>query len=141
MENAEQILRYLESKKDVDTQVYFPLVRGYIKQQKIDDAWIALERMRDQGVAADTHVYNSFIAGYAGQMRFDRAIDLMRDMIKRHIKLDEFSFTPLISGLAKAGRYEKALDYYEMMLQFGLTPGHTLLNVLECARRSNTKGR
>uniref|UniRef100_J3KU36 DYW domain-containing protein n=2 Tax=Oryza brachyantha TaxID=4533 RepID=J3KU36_ORYBR len=109
---ARSVFAAIEEKNAI---VWNELIRSYISEGRMDEAWEAFSLMQENGLRPDTVTYNSFIAAYARAGQREQAYTLLSNMVEIGLKPNVVSMNALISGLHHNGHHADALDAFRYL--------------------------
>uniref|UniRef100_A0A0D9XKL2 DYW domain-containing protein n=1 Tax=Leersia perrieri TaxID=77586 RepID=A0A0D9XKL2_9ORYZ len=109
---ARSVFAAIEEK---NATVWNELIRSYIIEGRMNEAWEAFRLMQENGLQPDTVTYNSFIAAYARAGQKEQAYKLLSDMVDIGLKPNVVSMNALISGLHHHGHHVDALEAFRYM--------------------------
>ncbi|XP_052169592.1 putative pentatricopeptide repeat-containing protein At3g23330 [Oryza glaberrima] len=109
---ARSVFAAIEEK---NATVWNELIRSYINEERMNEAWEAFRLMKENGLQPDTITYNSFIAAYARAGQKEQAYTLLSNMDEIGLKPNVVSMNALISGLHRHGRHADALEAFRYM--------------------------
>lgn len=103
---ARRVVAREDLQRVVDVRTLNTLVKGLCAQERVDEAFGAVEEMRGCGIEPNVVTRNTLVAACAGRGDFERAKRLVQ---KGGGKQDQIGMTALVGGLARNGREGEAV--------------------------------
>ncbi|MED6110479.1 hypothetical protein PIB30_043311 [Stylosanthes scabra] len=88
----------------------------------MDDASIAVSKLKHAGFGLDVSCYNVLISGFCKKNKLERVYEMLEEMEKSGVKPDTVTYNTLLSSLGKSGDFETANNLMKKMRKEGLVP-------------------
>eukprot|EP00927_Polykrikos_kofoidii_P052146 TRINITY_DN4592_c1_g2_i1.p1 TRINITY_DN4592_c1_g2~~TRINITY_DN4592_c1_g2_i1.p1 ORF type:complete len:377 (-),score=58.20 TRINITY_DN4592_c1_g2_i1:227-1243(-) len=119
MSNVPELLRSMACQKiEPSVVTYCAILKGYCKENKLEQAFELLESMRrTTSFVPDEIMYNSLLDGCARRGLFEKGMQVLADMKAAHVKPTNFTLSLLIKLAGRCRKLEKAFELFEIMPQ------------------------
>lgn len=116
---------------DPDTWTYNSIMAYHCDHCEVNRATNLISRMDRTKCLPDRHTYNMVLKLLIRIGRFDRATEMWEGMSERKFYPAVATYTVMIHGLVrKKGKLEEACRYFEMMVDDGIPPYSTTVEML-----------
>ncbi|RDY14062.1 Pentatricopeptide repeat-containing protein, mitochondrial, partial [Mucuna pruriens] len=114
---------------------YNCIIKRLCKNENVEEAYELLDEMISRGVKPDTWSYNAIQAYHCDHCEVNRALRLMFRMEKDNCLPDHHTYNMVLKLLIRIGRFDKgkleeACKYFEMMIDEGIPPYVTTVELL-----------
>ncbi|XP_057772867.1 pentatricopeptide repeat-containing protein At1g52640, mitochondrial [Salvia miltiorrhiza] len=132
MDEAYELLNeMIERGAKPDTWSYNTILAVHCDHNEVNMALNLITRMDKNGCDPDRHTYNMVLKMLIRIGRFDRVEKVWASMEKRGFHPAVSTYSVMIHGLCKKrGKLEEACRYFEMMIDEGIPPADTTIQVL-----------
>ncbi|KAG6426020.1 hypothetical protein SASPL_110233 [Salvia splendens] len=114
-----------------DTWSYNTILAVHCDHNEVNMALNLISRMDKTDCDPDKHTYNMVLKMLIRIGRFDRVEKVWESMEKRGFHPGVSTYTVMIHGLCrKRGKLEEACKFFEMMIDEGIPPGDTTVELL-----------
>ncbi|XP_010479776.1 PREDICTED: pentatricopeptide repeat-containing protein At1g52640, mitochondrial-like [Camelina sativa] len=121
----------IQNGADPDTWTYNSMMAYHCDHCEVNRATKLLSRMDKTKCLPDRHTYNMVLKLLIRIGRFDRATEIWEGMSERKFYPTVATYTVMIHGLVrKKGKLEEACRYFEMMIDEGIPPYSTTVEML-----------
>jgi len=132
VEEAYQLLdEMISSGLKPDTWSYNAIQAYHCDHCEVNRALKLISRMEKDGCLPDRHTYNMVLKLLIRIGRFDKATDVWESMGDKKFYPSVSTYSVMIHGLCKKkGKLEEACKYFEMMIDEGIPPYDTTIEML-----------
>ncbi|CAN8321576.1 unnamed protein product [Cochlearia groenlandica] len=121
----------IQSGSKPDTWTYNSIMSYHCDHSEVNRATKLISRMDKTECLPDRHTYNMILKLLIKIGRFDRATEIWEGMCERKFYPTVSTYTVMIHGLVrKNGKTEEACKYFEMMIDEGIPPYSTTVEML-----------
>lgn len=132
VEEAYQLLdEMIERGANPDEWSYNAILAYHCDHAEVNMALRLITRMTKENVMPDRHTYNMVLKLLVRVGRFDRATEVWESMEKRGFYPSVSTYSVMVHGLCKKkGKLEEACKYFEMMVDEGIPPYSSTVEML-----------
>ncbi|EEF31500.1 pentatricopeptide repeat-containing protein At1g52640, mitochondrial [Ricinus communis] len=132
VEEAYQLLNeIIERSGQPDAWSYNAILAYHCEHSEVNSATRLISRMVKDNCLPDKHSYNMLLKLLIRVGRFDRAIEVWESMGEKGFYPSVSTYSVMVHGLCKKkGKLEEACKYFEMMIDEGIPPYSSTVEIL-----------
>ncbi|KAK4257970.1 hypothetical protein QN277_007490 [Acacia crassicarpa] len=122
VEHAHKVLLEFKDSISPDSRSFNILIRGFCRARKLDQAYKAIEDMREHGFQPCVVTYTNIIESYCREKDFRKVREVFDKMKEKGLSPTVITYTIFMHALGKVGQLSEVLDLYETMKSNGCVP-------------------
>jgi pentatricopeptide repeat protein len=111
-------------------QTYTPIVQGYCREGRVEEAKELMATMERAGCPPNVVTYNVLIRALCDAARFDEVSQVLIESRAKDWTPTTVTYNTFMNGLCKKGMAKEALEQLDVMLGQGLDPTDFTLSIL-----------
>lgn len=122
VEHAHKVLLEFKHTVSPDSSSFNILIHGFCKARKLDQAYKAIDDMKEHGFHPCVVTYTSIIESYCREKDFRKVREVLEEMREKGLSPSVITYTIYMHALGKAGQLSEVMDLYETMKSNGCVP-------------------